>query len=131
MATSDNFEVFLSYNSADRNIVEAIARKLKERNISVFLDRWYLIGGVPWPQLLEQTLSSCNSVAILLGASGMGTWQQKEQQLALDLQGKRPNFRVIPIILPGGDPPLGFLSLNTWIDLSNGQIDDYSIELFV
>ena len=50
----------------------------------------------------------------------MGRWQQREQYLALDRQAQNPSFPVIPVLLPGTDPALGFLSLNTWIDLRAG-----------
>ncbi len=46
----------------------------------------------------------------------MGRWQQRELQLALDRQAAS-GMPVVPVLLPGADPPLGFLSLNTWVDL--------------
>ena len=53
----------------------------------------------------------------------MGPWQQREKDLALDRQARTPTFSVIPVLLPGADPALGFLSLNTWADLRAG-LDD-------
>jgi hypothetical protein len=47
----------------------------------------------------------------------MGRWQQREMSLSLDRQANASNFPVVPVLLPGADPPLGFLSLNTWVDL--------------
>ena len=48
----------------------------------------------------------------------MGAWQQREQYHALDRQAHTPGFRVIPVVLPGTeDLALGFLGLNTWVDL--------------
>jgi energy-coupling factor transporter ATP-binding protein EcfA2 len=57
----------------------------------------------------------------------MGPWQQREQYLALERQvaaerwGK--SFPVIPVLLPGAEPPLGFLKQNTWIDF-RARVDD-------
>ncbi|MEJ7738401.1 MAG: TIR domain-containing protein [Chitinophagaceae bacterium] len=127
MSDSKTYDVFLSYNSADANLVDTIALKLKEKGITIFLDRWYLVPGTPWPQHLEQVLNSCHAVAVLLGTNGMGSWQLREQQLALDRQTKTPGFRVIPVLLPASDPPLGFLSLNTWIDFRQGVSDDHAV----
>jgi WD40 repeat protein len=53
----------------------------------------------------------------------MGPWQQREAMLALDRQAREPDFSVIPVMLPGAAPALGFLSLNTWIDV-RGELDE-------
>lgn len=115
-----SYDVFLSYNNRDHAAVEAIAAGLREQGISVFLDRWYLVAGTPWPEHLESVLNSCRSAAIILGPHGTGRWQQREQYLALERQARDPAFPVIPVLLLGADPALGFLSLNTWVDLRRG-----------
>lgn len=53
----------------------------------------------------------------------MGPWQQREVNLALDRQARSPRFPVIPVLLPGADPVLGFLGQNTWVDLRSGSPD--------
>jgi energy-coupling factor transporter ATP-binding protein EcfA2 len=122
--SSTTYDVFLSYNSQDQPAVEEVARKLRESGFSVFLDHWYLIAGTPWPEQLEQVLSACRSVAVFLGAHGMGRWQRREQYLALDRQVQTSRFPVIPVLLPGADPALGILSLNTWVDMRQGLAAD-------
>ena len=47
--SSDTYDVFLSYNSQDQLAVEAVARELGKRGLTVFLDKWYLVPGTPWP----------------------------------------------------------------------------------
>jgi hypothetical protein len=37
------------------------------------------------------------------------------------------SFPVIPVLLPGGAPPLGFLGQNTWVDLSAGPDEQLSV----
>jgi hypothetical protein len=69
-------------------------------------------------------LDRCKAVAVLIGPQGLGRWQQREAQLALDRQAREQGFPVVPILLPGGDPALGFLALNTWIDLRQGTKDE-------
>jgi WD40 repeat protein len=123
------FDVFISYNSSDHAPVERIARGLKERGLTVFLDRWELIPGRSWPQALEEQLARCRCALIVLGPSGMGSWQQRERQVALDRQARESNFGVIPVLLPGADPALGFLSLNTWVDLREGLSDPRALDL--
>ena len=105
-----SYDVFLSYNSADHNVVENIALNLRDEGLKPFLDRWYLAPGARWRSKLEDTLSSCKAVAIFVGPSEMGSWQQREVDVALDLQSRSPNLPVIPVLLPGLRAPAGFSS---------------------
>src|SRR4051812_47019166 len=124
-----SFDVFFSYHWRDHASVELVARTLTERGLRVFLDRWYLEPGQPWPRVLERTLASCKSVAVFLGVEGLGPWQQRERDLALDRQGREPGFPVIPVLLTRADPALGFLKLNTWVDLSANVGDETALEI--
>src|SRR5271165_1942987 len=116
-------DIFLSYNSADHNVVENIARKLRDESLEPFLDRWHLAPGMRWRPKLEETLSSCKAVAIFVGPGEMGSWQQREVDVALDLQSRNANLPVIPVLLPGCEPPLGFLRQLTWVDLRTQTVD--------
>src|ERR1700693_4359113 len=116
-------DIFLSYTSADHNVVESIARKLRDESLESFLDRWHLAPGMRWRSKLEEALSSCKAVAIFVGPGEMGSWQQREVDVALDLQSKNPNLPVIPVLLPGCEPPLGFLRQLTWVDLRTQTLD--------
>jgi hypothetical protein len=112
------YDLFLSYNSVDHRIVEEVAHKLTDAGFKeVFLDRWSLLKGTRWRPMLEKALSSSKAVAIFVGPGEMGSWQQREVDIALDLQSKSPNLPVIPVLLPGCEPPLGFLRQLTWVDL--------------
>ena len=115
------YDLFVSYHWRDREAVESVARELAARDLKVFLDRWYLIPGQSWVAALERTLSECKAFAIFLGPHGMGRWQQREKELALDRQAKDLAFPVIPVLLAGSDPALGFLQVNTWVDLRQGS----------
>lgn len=121
------FDVFLSYHWRDHALVEALAHRLREQNLTVFLDRWYLTPGQSWPKALETTLVNCRAVAICLGQGEMGPWQQREHYLALERQvaAERQGqaFPVIPVLLPGAEPPLGFLSQQTWVDF-RARVED-------
>jgi hypothetical protein len=116
------YDVFLSYNSRDSLAVERVGRWLKDRGLTCFMDRWYLVPGTSWPSALEQALQGSRAVAVFLGPGEMGRWQARELHLALDRQ-VASGMPVVPVLLPGADPPLGFLSLNTWVDL-RGRLDD-------
>jgi hypothetical protein len=120
---SVSYDLFLSYNSADHALVEKIARKIRDEHLEPFLDRWYLVPGARWRPRLEQILSSCKAVAIFVGPGETGSWQQREVDIALDLQSKSETFPVIPVLLPGCEPPLGFLGQLTWVDLRTQALD--------
>jgi WD40 repeat protein len=125
-----SFDVFMSYSRADQDAVEQIGRALRARGLTVFVDRWYLIAGQSWPESLERHLRDCRAVAVCIGASGIGAWQQREHYKALDRQVHEPGFPVVPVLLPGADDPaLGFLGLNTWVDLRQGLEDGTMIDI--
>ena len=61
---SKKFDVFLSYNSADKTAVERIALHLKELGLNPFLDKLHLIPGEPWQEALEEALNTSATVAV-------------------------------------------------------------------
>jgi hypothetical protein len=78
-----SYDLFLSYNSVDHRIVEEVAHKLDVAGFKeVFLDRWNLVPGMRWRLELEKTLGSCRAVAIFVGRGEMGSWQQREVDVA-------------------------------------------------
>jgi hypothetical protein len=122
------FDVFLSYNSEDRDEVQKIAIYLDDyADLDPWLDCWQLIAGDPWQEGLQQGLSNAKSCVVFVGRSGQGPWQQKELFAALDLQTKKSDFRVIPVLLPSAptkpELPL-FLAGNTWVEFRDLADDD-------
>jgi nucleotide-binding universal stress UspA family protein len=84
-------DVFLSYQSTDRERVEAVRRSLTQQGVQAFLDRQDLVAGLPWPQALEQALQSVRAVLVFVGGRGddgdnLGLWQRREVWFALDRQ---------------------------------------------
>ena len=118
-----SYDVFLSYDSDDHCVVEDIARKLRDEGLEPFLDRWYLAPGMRWRSELEKKLSSSKAVAIFVGRGEMGSWQQREVDVVLDLQSRDANLPVIPVLLPGCEPPLGFLGQLTWVDFRSQALE--------
>lgn len=125
-------DIFLSYHWRDHDAVEQLARALDARGLRVFLDRWYLAPGLPWPRALEQALERCRAVAVCIGPGDIGPWQMREHFLALVRQAEEERrglaFPVIPVLLPGAELPLCFLKLNTWVSLRTGVEDAQAVE---
>ena len=129
-------DVFLSYSRTDAPAVRQIQAYLKQAGLATFLDRDQLPAGQPWLSALEQAIARCAAVAVLVGPAGLGTWQQREVQLALDRQAEAERaghpFPVIPILLPKvEDPPGGFLRLQTWVDLRSDLADPTQLHLLL
>jgi len=126
MGMSDyEYDVFLSHNSADKATVEALASRLRDAGLSVWLDSWSLIPGEPWQEALEEGLKSSRTVVIAIGPEGIGPWQNEEMRTAIDTRARDPERRVIPLLLPGASSDLpAFLKRLTWVDFRAGLNDD-------
>ena len=61
----------------------------------------------------------------------MGPWQQQEMNSALDRQSRETGFPVIPVLLPGAEPPLDLFGQNTWVDFRAGLSQDQPLHLLV
>ena len=110
-------DVYLSHHWADSVAVGEVIRALESNGQVVHLRSVESPGDYPWTVRLHQLVDSCSSVALVIGRHGMDSWQQREMVRALDRHRRDPGFRVVPILLPGAEPPLALLSLPHWIDL--------------
>jgi len=130
MTTQPAYDAFLSYNSLDHGVVERIAKELgtPTRNCKCFVDRWYLQPGRDWVEALEQALGSSRSVVMFVGPNEMGRWQQRERAWALDRLAGATNFPVIPVLLPGCQPPLGFMQQLMRVDLRNDPVNTEQLD---
>lgn len=120
------FDVFVSHAHIDAETVELLAAKLAdEAGLRVWLDRWVLVPGGHWQQELARGLDVAKTCIVCIGQRTPGGWFREEIQRALNRQTRDSSFRVIPIILPGGDPALidDFLELRTWVDFRRGLVD--------
>lgn len=123
----DFYDVFLSHHSADKPVVEALARRLEdEAGLHPFFDAWSLIPGTPWQEALEQAMKRSQTCAVCIGPGGMGPWENAEMRMALDRGVTHEGFRVLPVFLPGAPPqackalpPL--LTRMTWIDFRSAE----------
>ncbi len=120
--TAQAFDVFLSFNSQDREIVRRVGRLLKQHGLRVWMDEWELVPGRLFQEDLESALQTTNSAAVFVGPSGFGPWHRPEMRICLSQFVKR-NLPVIPVLLPSAPdspelPP--FLEELTWVDFRGG-----------
>lgn len=127
----DEFDVFLSHNSRDKPVVKEIAAQLRDRGLCVWLDQDELRPGFPWQERLEEGMRASRSVAVFVGADGLGAWQEPEMRAFL-VRSKREELAVIPVLLPGcpDSPQLSlFLEALTWVDLREGVTNEGIVRL--
>lgn len=95
------YDAFLSHNSFDKPIVEEIASTLESVGIHPFLDKWHILPGDPWQEVLEGAIEKCRTCVVCISASELGPWQNEEMRVFLEKRVKSNDVRVIPLLLPG------------------------------
>ncbi|MEU7054984.1 toll/interleukin-1 receptor domain-containing protein [Streptomyces sp. NPDC046197] len=97
---TSTYDAFISYNSADREVVQRLAEKVREAGFRVFLDIWSLVPGDIWYKGLERAVDGSPCCLVMCGPTGLGPWQSEEVEAAVR---KRVDdtMRVIPVLLPG------------------------------
>ena len=83
MVENEQYNVFLSHSSTDKPAVEILARRLVKAGLTPWLDTWNLVPGEPWQEVIEEALDACQTVAVFLGPSGIGSWENEEMRSAL------------------------------------------------
>ena len=99
--TTRDFDVFLSYNTAERATVAGIAEQLRTAGILPWFDTRDLEPGQAWQDELARQIGSIRVAAIFVGPAGVGNWQRNEVDTIVDLRTRRPELRVVPVLLPG------------------------------
>jgi energy-coupling factor transporter ATP-binding protein EcfA2 len=131
------FDIFLSHNSADKLAVEEIGQKLKAAGLRPWLDKWELIAGTRWQGALADGLRACATCGVFIGPNGFGDWAREELDVAQNRAAKEPNFRLIPVLLPGLLEPFDFDSLppfltaRTWVDVRQGFDDPGALDILI
>jgi TIR domain len=117
--TTVRFDVFMCYNSDDKEIVGAINAQLRQRGVNTWFDEEQLQPGRSWQEELEKEIATIDGAAVFAGKSGLGPWQAREVRVFLDEFARRA-CPVIPVLLPKAprvpDLPI-FLRQLTWVDL--------------
>jgi WD40 repeat protein len=128
MADRREYDVFLGHLSSDKIAVDVLARRLREEGLNPLLDTWHLGPGAPWQTAVGEALDKSRTCAVFLGLEGSGPWENAAMRSALETRVRDPNFRVIPVLLPGAIYPEHarlprFLSHLTWVDFRAGLND--------
>ncbi len=108
-------------------------RLADEAKLSIWLDRWVLVPGERWQQHMAKGLDKAKCCAVCIGTQTPKGWFREEIEKALSRQTRDASFRVIPVVLPGGDSSFvdSFLELRTWVDFANGLEDGFAFHLLL
>ena len=76
------FDIFISYSSKDRSIVEHLSIILRDKGFSIWLDEWEIRVGEQIIQKISEGLESSRHLAIWLSKNSVNsTWVETEWQL--------------------------------------------------
>ncbi len=126
------FDVFMSYNSKDREAAATLDSALRKAGLNVWFDQRELRPGGSWQDRLEIEIGKASSVAVLIGPSGIGPWQAPEVRKALS-QYMKEGHPVIPVILPGVEKPElpAFLDQHVWVDCRAQQMSQEGLDRLI
>jgi hypothetical protein len=118
------YDVFLSYNTKDQQIVTQIADRLKPYGIRVWMDHWYIRPGMSFLKSIDEAIRNSKAIAVFIGANNLGPWQDGEVEDAI-LEQRRRKIPVIPVLLPGTtdevfDQLPGYLGRTRCVDFRSG-----------
>lgn len=113
-------DVFISYASQDRSVVEWIARQLEQEGYSVWWDQ-HIRTGRTYDREIEQALEAARVVLVLWSASAIDSeWVRSEATEGLE------GDRLIPIRIEDVKPPLAFRRMQT-IDLLGQTVEQTAL----
>ena len=107
--------VFLSYARADEKSARAIIKLIERTGFRVWWDG-LIPSGERFSAKISEALEGAGAVVVLWSAnSAKSNWVQDEASFARDHQ------RLVPILIDGTEPPLGFRQLQC-VDVSKGGL---------
>ena len=79
MADEFRYDVFLSHSSKDKEIVRAVAERLRADGLRVWFDSWILKPGDSIPAKIEEGLEQSRVLVLCMSAQAFGSdWAQLE-----------------------------------------------------
>ncbi|HEY3325223.1 MAG TPA: TIR domain-containing protein [Planctomycetota bacterium] len=79
MGDSFSYDVFLSHSSKDKPVVRALAERLRQDGLKVWLDEWEIKPGDSIPAKIEEGLERSRVLALCMSANAFGSdWTQLE-----------------------------------------------------
>lgn len=131
-AIAEQYDVFLNYSHESFEWVEGLAHRLADEcGFKIWFDPWTLIPGKYRQDGMGRGLEVSASCALCIGPQVPREWLRKEIEGALEIQARKPEFRIIPVLLPGVETEFvsSFLSLRAWADFRDGKDLEYAFHV--
>jgi len=111
-------DLFLSYSSRDAEIVERLARDLRNHQITVWLDKWEILVGDNVTEKIQAGIQEARYVGIwLTNESVHSRWVSKEWFSAIFQEVSKQNVQILPLLGERCEIPL-FLADKSYADFS-------------
>jgi hypothetical protein len=103
MDDRDEYDVFVSHNSVDRDFAVWLYGCLRVEEIHPWLDDRQMQPGRTFLAQIQESMRKAKSIVVLIGTQGLGKWQRFEAEIGIheNVIQSDPPFLVIPVLLPG------------------------------
>jgi len=102
---TDSLHVFLSHASQDDDFVNLLRKKLEDHGINVWVDSRNLRGGDKLSPEIETAIRNASNFLVVISPNTINSdWVFDEIKIAEQVEKENPDFRAIPLMLPGIKP---------------------------
>jgi hypothetical protein len=110
-------------------VAEDIGRRLLDKGIDVWLDKWEILAGESLTSSIAQGIDSASAFIILMSPRSMkAKWVKEELRIALQRRLQDPEFSLIPILLEECEVP-AFLRDYVYVDWRSETADSFDFLL--
>jgi formylglycine-generating enzyme required for sulfatase activity len=124
------YDVFLSYSSKDKIIVHALAERLKQNGLRVWLDKWEIKPGNLIPLKIQEGLEKSHTLLMCMSPAYFESeWGRMEHLTILFRNPTNTQRRLIPLLITDCTPPdtiaqFAYIDWRTRSDEACGDILD-------
>src|SRR5215831_12945055 len=123
-STQYPFDVFLSHSAKDKDVVRALAERLRQDRLNVWFDEWVLKPGDSIPAKIEEGLEHSRVLVLCMSADAFGSdWARLEAQTFRFRDPLNSERRFIPLRLDQ-TPIKGSLAQFLYIDWRLGDNEE-------
>jgi hypothetical protein len=100
MSNTFDYDVFLSYSSQDKQIVHALAKRLKQEGLRVWLDAWAIQPGDPISLAIQHGLEQSRTLLMCMSPAYFDSeWTTLEHHTLLFRDPTNEKRRFIPLLI--------------------------------
>lgn len=125
MSDQFDFDVFISYSTRDAERVSALAKRLSDAGLAVWIDRWKIVPGDSIPLKIEEGLQKARTLLLCISANSLGSeWVRMERSAVMFRDPTNEGRRFIPIKLDDAELP-ETLRQFAYVDWRRESVQEY------